>query len=67
MKKQMIRAKLLKDIVISAGTIFEQAPRKTEYVSPHAEYLIAFGADSCGSLIVPIEKENADWFEPLDE
>jgi hypothetical protein len=65
-KETKMRARLLKDIVIPAGTIFEPAPKKTRYMSPHAEHLVAFGNDSCGSMIAPIDEDSAEWFEPLD-
>lgn len=61
----IMKVKLLKDILIPAGTIFEQAPTTVRYSSPHAEYIIGFGDDSCGSLIVPIEPESEEWFESL--
>ena len=62
-----MRAKLLKDIIIPAGTIFEPAPKVVQYHSPHAEHLVGLGADSCGSLVVPIEEESSEWFEPVLE
>lgn len=59
-----------KDIIIPAGTVFEQAPRKTERDANHAATIIGFGDNASGDLTVAANIGDAgfdDWFEQLPE
>ncbi len=44
--------KVLKDIVISKGTILRGGAQKTEYFSPHFECTIGFGKDHTASFVI---------------
>lgn len=65
-----MKATLLKDIVIPAGTVFTAAPTKTERTEgEHVEHLIGLSDNSYGSLVYSIGKteneinELSEWFK----
>lgn len=61
-----MKVKLLKDIIIPAGTIFNDAPTKTTRCNGHVECLVGLTDDSCGSFVYDMlsDKENiSEWFE----
>lgn len=64
-----MRARLKKDIVIKAGTVFEAAPVMTTRDDSHVEHVIGLGKDTAGSLIFSVDKFSdpkiGQWFEIL--
>lgn len=64
--------KLKQDLVIPAGTVFDDiVPIKTERTPDmHCGHTIGFGRNACGSLIVgtePGDPEFDEWFEAENE
>jgi len=59
---------LLKDIVIPAGTVFTEAPVKTErFGSGHFETTIGLTKDSCGSVNYCVDDpELKGWFADVE-
>lgn len=61
---------LLKDIVIPAGTMFTEAPRKTIRGPGFGEAVFGLTNDSAGSIIYDIDGDDADelkeWFGDAD-
>lgn len=61
------KIKLLKDIVIPAGTVFENCDGHTRrFVSGNFDTVIGLSKDSSGSLIYgfePLDEELKEWFE----
>lgn len=64
-KKKWPQKRLLKDIVIPAGTIFNQAPCKTQrHGDDHFSHVIGLSNDSSGDLTYCIDDPALDgWFE----
>lgn len=64
-----MKARLKKDIVIKAGTIFHDAPTRTERSGDHIEYIFGLTKNTTGSLVYAIEdltrKEWDKWFERI--
>lgn len=64
-----MRARLKRDIVIPAGTIFDDAPRRIDMAQGHIEHVLGLTKDSAGSLcyfLDPDDETLAEWFEVLD-
>ena len=54
---------LLKDIVIPAGTIFDDAPTKTTRLEgEHVECVIGLTKNTAGTLTYDVSDELSDWF-----
>lgn len=61
---------LIKDIVIPAGTVFEDAPIRTaRHEGIFGEAVVALTPDTCGSFVYPIlgddEEKLKEWFVDL--
>jgi hypothetical protein len=54
---------LLKDIVIPKGTIFTQAPHKTERNDEHYDCLVGLSKNTCGDFTYCIDKDCTDELE----
>lgn len=69
-KESDMKAKLTKDIVIPAGTIFDTAPVATQrYGDGHVTALHEFSVDNCGSIyatIDPGDDEAMAWWEIIE-
>ena len=69
MKTKGNEKRLLKDIVIPAGTIFRNQDGVTvDYINGCIYTIIGMTKDSCGSLIYgidPRDKELKEWFEDI--
>ena len=70
MPKQQVR--LLKDIVIPAGTIFNHLPFKSQTEicdDEHFEFIVGLTKDSYGTLVYCVDGEDdpeiKKWFEPV--
>lgn len=66
-----MKKKLLKDLVIPAGTIFTEAPRKTARKCPgFGETIFGLTDDSFGSVVYDIEGDDAEklkeWFGDVE-
>ena len=64
-----MKVRLKRDILIPAGTILDDAPRRIELCKGHVEHIVGLTKDSAGSLIYfvdPDDKALAEWFEILD-
>ena len=65
-----MKKKLLKDIVIKAGTIFTDAPRRTERSHGFGEAVIGLTNDSFGAVVYDIEGDDSEklkeWFEDVE-
>lgn len=64
-----MKARLKRDIVIPAETIFDDAPRRMEMQPGHVEYILGLTKDSAGMLLYfldPDDEALTDWFEVLD-
>ena len=54
---------LLKDIVIPAGTIFDDAPTRTLRAPfEHVECIIGLTTNTAGSLVYDVSDELSEWF-----
>jgi hypothetical protein len=71
-----MKAKLLKDIVIPAGTIFHAGPSKIEnYGNDHVEHIFGFSNDTFGRVMYAVgetpESEERiqlkEYFEVIEE
>ena len=56
-------ARLKKDIIIPAGTIFKKAPTKTERQGNHIDTLFEFNKDSIGFFTCCLDDDLGDYFE----
>ena len=68
MPKQVMKKRLLKDIVIPAGTIFDEAPVRIEYHEYSYAQTIGLTKDSHGDFIYcfdPNDPEIGEWFEDV--
>lgn len=64
-----MQVKLKKDIVIPAGTVFHNAPVRSERSPLHVEHILGLTKDSTGSLIYflePLDQTLAEYFEVLE-
>ena len=64
-----MKARLRRDILIPAGTIFDDAPRTMEMAPGHVEHIIGLTNDSAGNLVYFLDPDDAalaEWFEVLD-
>ena len=63
-------ARLKKDIIIKAGTIFKTAPSKTvRHGKGHLETSIGLSDDTCGSLVYTLDDSGdmcEEYFEMID-
>jgi len=67
-KQQNRQFKLLKDIVIPAGTVFSTAPAKTErFGNDHVSRVIGLSQNTAGEVNYCIDEpaELAEWFEEV--
>ena len=64
-----MRAKLLKDIAIPAGTIFEDAPMRTRrFGKYHTEHILGLSKDTSGEVTYHVDPDDPmirEWFEVL--
>jgi len=70
MAKQVMKKKLLKDMVIPAGTIFDAVPFKVEYYEENYGAIIGLTPDSHGHVVYTIDPDDKDigvWFEDVVE
>mgnify|MGYP001592520625 FL=1 len=64
-----MQVRLKRDIVIPAGTILDDAPRRLEMCRGHVEHILGLTKDTSGSLLYFVDPDDAalaDWFEVLD-
>ena len=64
-----MKARLKRDIIIPAGTIFDDAPRRVYLALGHVEHILGLTNDSAGSLAYFLDPDDAalaEWFEVLD-
>ena len=64
-----MKVRLKQDILIPAGTIFDEAPRRIEMASGHVEFILGLTKDSSGKLLYFIDPNDPalrEWFEVLD-
>lgn len=64
-----MKVRLKQDILIPAGTIFDEAPRRIEMTRGHVEYIMGLTKDSSGTLLYFIDPDDPalrEWFEVLD-
>lgn len=64
-----MKKKLLKDIVIPAGTIFDDAASKTVRSSGHVETIIGLTNNTFGSLVYFVDdykEELKEWFSDIE-
>ena len=69
MGTHIARARLLREIVIPAGTILTAAPRKTTRAPGHVEYLIGLTADCTATLTLDADSGDPQmemWLEVLE-
>ena len=69
MAKQVIKKKLLKDMVIPAGTIFDEAAHKVVNHEGCYEAIIGLTNDSHGHVVYSIDEDDKDineWFEDVE-
>jgi len=60
--------RLKKDIVIPAGTMFSQAPRKIEMCSDYVEGLVGLTPNTCMTILQDVDMkltENKEWWEEV--
>jgi len=63
----MAKLILKKDIVIPAGTVFDDnVPESIQFGSDNYQHVIGFGKDASGSLYVGAEVGNAEFDEWFD-
>lgn len=62
-----MKKRLMKDIVIPAGTIFKDAPVKTQRAKGEfMECIIGLSRNTAGSLVYEAQhKELSEWFEDV--
>ena len=64
-----MKVRLKRDILIPAGTIFDDAPRRVYLAPGHVEHILGLTNDSAGSLTYFLDPDDAalaEWFEVLD-
>lgn len=66
-----MKLRLLKDIVIPAGTVFDSygVPETISFGSDNVEHVIGFGRNASGTLYIGAEPHDAEfqeWFEPIE-
>ena len=70
MAKQVMKKRLLKDMVIPAGTIFDEAAHKVEHHEGNYEAIIGLTDNSHGHVIYDIDPDDKyldGWFEDAVE
>jgi len=69
MAKQVLKKRLLKDIVIPAGTVFDEAPMRIEHFeSGHYHCTVGLTNDTSGDFtyhIDPLDSDIDEWFEDI--
>ena len=64
-----MKVRLKRDIIIPAGTIFDDAPRRIDMAPGHVQHIIGLTDDSSGSLIYYFDPRDpclGEWFESID-
>ena len=66
---EAMKVRVEKDIVIPAGMILHDAPRRTVRYEPFGEALIGFGPDHTGSFVIDLDAMEAhpDQFTVLEQ
>lgn len=70
MPKQVMKKRLKKDIVIPAGSIFDEAPLRIEYNEGCYSHVVGLTPNSHGDIVYCIDeadKDLSEWFEDAQE
>jgi hypothetical protein len=66
--KKKVSFRLLKDIVIKAGTIFTTSPRQVKYNEEHAWHDFGLTKNTAGSIAYEVGNDESDTiFERIEE